>query len=152
MIRPAKPSDRALLSELAQDLPADCHRLADWLEEPAVTTAIAEQDGAAAGFVMAALAKTRWVPSVPASSSPLFVEVLALVVRPEARRTGLGGELLQYALELGLANGARMALAVCAEDNAAIRHLLSRNGFETNAGPAGRYRDGREAVLLTKGC
>jgi ribosomal-protein-alanine N-acetyltransferase len=56
-------------------------------------------------------------------------EILTLVVRPEARRTGLGGRLVgQAALAAARAGAVRLFLEV-AEDNAAARALYDRAGF-----------------------
>ena len=63
-------------------------------------------------------------------------EILTLGVRPEARRRGLGGRLVQSASNRALEQGATRLFLEVAEDNAAARALYAGLGFAV----AGRRR------------
>jgi ribosomal protein S18 acetylase RimI-like enzyme len=52
-----------------------------------------------------------------------------LVVRPEARRGGLGAQLLAYAIERARADGLLRLLLLTDGDNAAAQRLYERAGF-----------------------
>lgn len=63
-------------------------------------------------------------------------EILTLAVRPEARRRGLGGRLVEAAAVRAAAAGAGRLFLEVADDNPAARALYARCGFEA----AGRRR------------
>ena len=77
-------------------------------------------------------------------------EILALAVAPAARRQGCGAALLAAAEARAAALGARVMHLEVAEHNHAARALYGRAGY----GAAGRrrayYRDGGDALLLSK--
>ena len=80
-------------------------------------------------------------------------EILTLAVRPEARRRGLGAELVARGVAGAAARGATRVFLEVAEDNDAARALYARAGF-TEAGRRPRYyarADGsrRDALLLS---
>jgi len=79
-------------------------------------------------------------------------EILTLAVRPEARRRGLGAELVARGAAEAAARGARRLFLEVADDNDAARALYARAGF-AEAGRRPRYyarADGsrRDALLL----
>ncbi|MGZ9113420.1 MAG: ribosomal protein S18-alanine N-acetyltransferase [Brevundimonas sp.] len=79
-------------------------------------------------------------------------EILTLAVRPQARRRGLGAELVARGAAEAAARGATRLFLEVAEDNGAARALYARAGF-TEAGRRPRYyarADGsrRDALLL----
>ena len=63
-------------------------------------------------------------------------EILTLAVRPAARRSGLGGRLVEAAVVRAAALGAERMFLEVAEDNVAARALYARAGFRE----AGRRR------------
>ena len=63
-------------------------------------------------------------------------EILTLAVRPAARRSGLGGRLVEAAVVRAAALGAERMFLEVAEDNVAARALYARAGFHQ----AGRRR------------
>ncbi|RZJ03622.1 MAG: GNAT family N-acetyltransferase [Brevundimonas sp.] len=79
-------------------------------------------------------------------------EILTLAVRPDARRRGLGAELVARGAADAAARGATRLFLEVADDNDAARALYARAGFE-EAGRRPRYYarpDGsrRDALLL----
>jgi ribosomal-protein-alanine N-acetyltransferase len=78
------------------------------------------------------------------------VEVLTLAVVPEARRRGVGARLLDAAMTVAFARGARTAFLEVSVGNSAARALYKRAGFT----PAGRrpryYADGTDALVLRR--
>lgn len=81
-------------------------------------------------------------------------EVLSLAVSPELRGDGLGGFLLDGAIEYASAGGATKLFLEVAEDNDIARRLYSGRGLE----PVGRRpdyytrKDGTTAAALTMSC
>ena len=74
-------------------------------------------------------------------------EILTLAVRPEARRRGVGGRLVQAAAARAAAIGAERLFLEVAEDNAAARGLYARGGFTETGRRRGYYpRPGGAAV------
>ena len=78
------------------------------------------------------------------------VEVLTLAVSPTARRLGIGARLLETAMTVARANGARVAFLEVSVGNTAARALYEKAGFT----PAGRrpryYADGTDALVLRR--
>jgi ribosomal-protein-alanine N-acetyltransferase len=78
------------------------------------------------------------------------VEVLTLAVIPKVRRQGIGKRLIDAALTLAQARGARTAFLEVSVNNHAAQALYERAGFE----PAGRrkryYADGTDALVLRR--
>ena len=64
-------------------------------------------------------------------------EILTLAVRPEARRRGLGADLVRRGADAARARGAMKLHLEVAEDNAAALALYRRSGFVE----AGRRKD-----------
>jgi ribosomal-protein-alanine N-acetyltransferase len=78
------------------------------------------------------------------------VEVLTLAVSPPARRQGIGARLLETAMTVARANGARVAFLEVSVGNTAARALYERAGF-TPAGRRPRYHaDGTDALVLRR--
>lgn len=133
----------------AEDLQAflaDAHtsqRYQAWMDDPAYAVWIAEQDGRALGYALTGPCHLPH-PEVTADCGELW----RLYVRRETQGTGLGGQLLDAALQ-GLAQpGRRLWLGVWSENHRAQKIYAGR-GF-TKVGeyefPVGRTRD-REFIL-----
>ena len=78
-------------------------------------------------------------------------EILTLAVRPAARRSGLGGRLVEAAVVRAAALGAERMFLEVAEDNVAARGLYARAGFREAGRRRGYYArsDGsREDALI----
>jgi len=82
-----------------------------------------DEDGRARGFVLL----------YPTFSSvrlgPIFV-LNDLFVAPEARRSGVGGALLERAREHALAAGAKALVLATAEDNATAQSVYAAHGWK----------------------
>jgi ribosomal-protein-alanine N-acetyltransferase len=75
-------------------------------------------------------------------------EILTLAVAPEARRRGLGAELMAGALAQAAARGAAAMLLEVAADNAAALGLYLGLGFSQVGRRRRYYADGRDALVL----
>lgn len=75
-------------------------------------------------------------------------EILTLAVAPEARRRGLGAELMAGALTQAAVRGAAAMLLEVAADNAAGLALYQGMGFGQVARRRRYYADGRDALVL----
>lgn len=91
--------------------------------EEAVVYLARDEDGRARGFVLL----------YPSFSSvrlgPLFV-LNDLFVSPEARRSGVGGALLERAREHAVASGAKALVLATAEDNATAQSVYEAHGWQ----------------------
>lgn len=122
-VRPAGPEDAERLAEVhatAFEAPWSADDLAGFLAERGAFAMLAEADGAVAGFILCRVLAGQ-------------AEVLTLAVRPEERRRGVGGALLEAAMRLAAPAADAMFLEV-ADDNAGAIALYERSGFT----PVGR--------------
>lgn len=78
------------------------------------------------------------------------LHVLALAVVPDRRRDGIGRTLVEAALRRARCRGARVAHLEVREGNAAARALYAGLGFLAVGRRRRYYRDGEDAVLLTR--
>ncbi len=143
-IRPATLADAPLLAALHApcfpDEPWPTEAMAGFLESPGVFGLIGGTDPAepepARGFILGRIAADE-------------AEVLTLAVLPEARRTGLGGRLLERALAWAVACGVRTWFLEVAEDNPAALALYRGAGFRAVGRRPGYYRrDGCVAAMV----
>jgi ribosomal-protein-alanine N-acetyltransferase len=83
-------------------------------------------------------------------------EVLTLAVRPDCRRTGCATALIEGALALAAALGARRMVLEVGADNAAAQALYARAGFESIGRRPRYYRSAAglpvDALLLAADC
>jgi ribosomal-protein-alanine N-acetyltransferase len=123
-LRPAEAGDAAALAEIhaqAFDAPWPAQALADTLAGPGAAGLLAGVSERALGLVL-----FRAVAGE--------AEILTLAVRPEARRRGLAGRLVEGAALLAAMAGAEIMWLEVAEDNVPALALYRRLGF----GDAGR--------------
>jgi ribosomal-protein-alanine N-acetyltransferase len=78
------------------------------------------------------------------------VEVLTLAVAPEARHQGLARRLLDAAITLAAARGARTAFLEVSVSNQAARALYAGAGFTPAATRRRYYADGSDALVLRR--
>jgi ribosomal-protein-alanine N-acetyltransferase len=147
-IRTATPADEAAVVELAKAFAAyGDYRptVREWFAHPGIVTQIAEEQGEVRGFVMLGFL----VPGdSPAALPPAVVgEVLAIAVREDARRQGLGTLLLGTAIRAAQALAATVGASglelSVAEGNLAAQRLFLGNGFRVMGAAAGRYPAGQ---------
>lgn len=77
-------------------------------------------------------------------------EILTICVVPEARRSGLGGHLLDQAIDEAARQGASTVHLDVSTANAAGQALYSGRGFAETARRKRYYADGSDAILMTK--
>jgi ribosomal protein S18 acetylase RimI-like enzyme len=143
-VRQGRPSDRAFIVSLAEEafgVYGDYGRfLAQWIEWPGVRTRVAEARGVAVGLAVVA---------VVAGPEGARADLLAIAVVASARRSGLGGALLDDAIvqsrrlpEVGL-----IELTV-ADSNEPARRLFEGRGFRYVEEEIGRYPQGQRALHM----
>ncbi|MEE2565437.1 GNAT family N-acetyltransferase [Hyphobacterium marinum] len=77
-------------------------------------------------------------------------EILTICVDPEARRSGLGGGLLDAAISEAARQGALTIHLDVSTENRAGQALYSGRGFAETARRKRYYADGSDAILMTK--
>ena len=77
-------------------------------------------------------------------------EILNLAVAPEARRRGLGGELLQQGINALAVAGAREVFLEVREQNVAAQHLYLRRGFRPVGHRARYYRNPVDDAIVLR--
>ncbi len=130
MIAPADLTAAALLADLharAFPRPWGAEEIAKLLQNPTTFALLAQEEGAARGFVMA------W--AIEADS-----ELLTVAVAPEARGAGLGAALVSAAAAAAAVRGAAQMHLEVAEDNAPARALYAKLGFVGAGRRPGYYK------------
>jgi ribosomal-protein-alanine N-acetyltransferase len=147
-LRTASRPHAALLAALharAYAVPWSARDFAELLAAPGVAALLAvseePRDEAPVGFVLMRHAAGE-------------AEILALCVIPEARGQGVGGRLIDGALEALRAMGARAVFLEVGADNIAAKRLYARAGFVAAGVRRGYYRhpagDSEDAVILRR--
>ncbi|CAM3260978.1 ribosomal-protein-alanine N-acetyltransferase [Paracoccus aminovorans] len=77
-------------------------------------------------------------------------ELLTLAVAPEARRQGLGAQLLRDFAAASRARGAEMAFLEVAADNAGAIALYAGRGWENAGRRRNYYAPGLDAILMRR--
>ena len=137
--------------------------LPSYIEHTSVFTAIAEERGAPAGFLMLALvASTRVMPweheddDLDHGEAPeaLDAEVLAIAVAPEHQSRHCGSRLMEYALTC--ADGWHQTVDVrslqlnVADTNRQARRFFARFGFEEVEPHDGVYPMGQRSIRMAR--
>jgi GNAT superfamily N-acetyltransferase len=134
MIRPAKSSDKEeILSFCANTFSWGDYidQVWDaWLQEGMLL--VAESDGKKIAMAHAALCPGK---------SQIWLE--GVRVHPDYRRSKVATALIERMLKEGRRRGARHACAIVAEDNAASRRMMEKNGFAVAAQWAYYSTDGK---------
>jgi len=139
-IAPAGPGAAATLAAL----------YAATLDDGWTEAAIGRLLASAEGFALTACAQDRALGFALARAHGDDCELLALGVREEARRRGLGARLVAAVCAEARRRGAARVFLEVAEDNAPARALYGRAGFAV-LGRRARYyarADGRAAALV----
>ncbi len=148
VLRPMRPTDRAALTRLGHEVfaPFGSYEgaLAGWLRHTQVATTVATSAGSLVGFAM--------VGPIPRPDGAVDAYLLAIGVRPDARRSGLGRRLLAAAVEDARKRAGHWRTDVLrldvAEDNAAAVALFEEAGF-TDAPTSAVYASGQPARSMT---
>ena len=140
-IRQALPSESNLLSYIDSAQPFSAHwSVADWEAElalPAARVWSAFIDGRAIGFICVRGAVGQY-------------EVTNLAVMMEYTRQGIGGALLDYALDQLREFGASQVTLEVSANNDPARALYQSRGFVMLGKRAKFYPDGNDALILGK--
>ncbi len=76
--------------------------------------------------------------------------IYSLAIAPEARGTGIGKELLEYAERLARKNNIPIITLEVSEKNVAAVNLYKKKGFQIEKTRAGYYADGSPAWIMVK--
>jgi len=142
-IRPATPADVPAMRALEQQASNAAHwsaREYDALfapDAPWRVALVAAEGDEVRGFVIARCGPDEW-------------EIENVVVPPENRRLGIGGELVRRVLQAAQDAGAAAVLLEVRESNAAARQLYERLGFAEAGRRPGYYRVPVEDALLLR--
>lgn len=142
VVRPAKPDDLAALVELETEVFGE-----GWSEGALRNFLTAEADVvllAEVGEPMAVLGYVCFLRLVD------DVELLRLAVTPTARGRGIGRALVERGLDLHRPGGLVACHLEVRRDNATAIDFYQRLGFERVGARRGYYRDGCDAVLMSR--
>lgn len=148
-VRPFQVEDVAWVAPLADNLFADWYigygsQVAEWALDPNVAGWVAESTDGPVGFVIAASI------GLVGGERPHILDVLAIAVRPEARRLGVARTLLSRVLQQARTDsGVREVRLTVAEGNGAARALFAQAGFRIDRDDDGTFPNGERALRLT---
>lgn len=147
VVRPARPAEAAVVAALHETC----------LGEAWQVDSVARLMALPGAFALFAVPADRpvappegFVLCVP---SPPMLDIAAIGVVPHRRRRGLGGLLLDAAVDTARAGGSEALLLEVADDNAAALALYRRHGFVCAGVRRDYYRraDGnRDAIVLRR--
>ena len=148
-IRSAIPEDESFVRELAGEVfsPYGDYRplLPKWFRVPGVLTFISESNACPRARLMLAFFN---------EGGALVGDVLALAVRPEFQRQGIGRTLLQHAFltceQVTERTPVRAVRLSVAASNAPARALFASAGFVELAGDFGTYEGGQKALHMER--
>lgn len=80
----------------------------------------------------------------------LKYRIYSLAIAPEARGTGIGKKLLEYAERLARKNNIKKITLEVSEKNVAAINLYKKKGFQIEKTRAGYYADGSPAWIMVK--
>ncbi len=112
-----------------------------WLHSPELRFFVACGGAAQVGF-------SAMTPGGPSNES--LAVLLAIAVKPEFHRRGIGSRLLRMAVEWSSREGFRAMEAHTSVDNRGARSLFKRMGFIESAFADGYYPRGQRAVHLLR--
>jgi ribosomal-protein-alanine N-acetyltransferase len=139
-IRPAVPADVERLLPIEQRCfsdPWSAGAFEETLRPPHGLGLVAERAGQVRGYLVAR--------SVAGEG-----EILNLAVAPDARRRGLGDDLLEAGITALAATGAREIFLEVREQNHAALKLYGRRGFKPVGMRAGYYRNPVEDAIVLR--
>lgn len=140
-IRRAGPNDNDCLARLYSETFFLHHWTADWfahaLARPTTRCWLAHRQHQAAGFLLVQLAADE-------------AEILSLGVTPMARRQGIAAQLLASAIAGLSSEGATVLFLEVAATNDPAQRLYRENGFTQVSRRQAYYRDGSDAIILSR--
>jgi ribosomal protein S18 acetylase RimI-like enzyme len=149
LLRPFEVEDVAWAAPLADRLFSPLDRgygeaVARWAVDPLVTGWVAEAPARhPVGFLLIGQL------GLLGADRPRVLEVLAIAVGEEARRTGIGRSLLARALSQARGDaGVREVRLTVAADNPAARQMFEQAGFTVDRPDDGTFPGGQTAVRM----
>jgi ribosomal protein S18 acetylase RimI-like enzyme len=146
-IRPAIPSDKAFIAGLSEEVftiygpyrtTVSC-----WFESGMTMTLISVSEGRPVGFVMIGALHGG-------GGGEAYAEVLAIAVKPEFQRRGIGGELLQVAHIKAEEMGELRLFLHTAKENLSAQKLFLESGYRFVEAKKGFYPSGQDALMMVK--
>ena len=139
-IRPTSAADAPQVAALELAIfpdPWSAEGIAEVLRTPSCLGFVAEAGGEVIAYILA-----RWVADQ--------AEILNLAVSPDHRRGGLGGALLDQAMDLLRRRGAREVFLEVRVSNEAARRLYEARGFRVAGMRRAYYRRPTEDALVLR--
>jgi ribosomal protein S18 acetylase RimI-like enzyme len=155
MIRRASSEDYAWIRETSSQVYLDFGDygtiIPAWMAHPGVLTFVEldEESGARRGFILVGFYEP---PDV--KRGDYVADLLAIAVAPEHQRHGIGGRLLEFAVDLATQAGRRVPVPeirlTVAHTNEAAQKLFSRAGFLVLDANHGNYDGGQRAIRMRR--
>jgi len=150
-LRQFKPSDLDHIIYINQTcLPENYSRFffSGLYEEFPETFIVAEEYGKVIGYIMCRI--ESGMPSFRAFRIPKRGHIISIAVLPEYRNQGVGGALIQKALEaMALYRARECYLEVRVSNHPAV-NLYKKLGFKNIKAMRGYYADGEDAYIMSK--
>jgi len=146
-IRPAKPSDKAFIAGLSEEVFTTYGpyrtTVSRWFESGVTMTLISLSEGRPVGFVMIGALHEG-------NEGEAYAEVLAIAVTSEFQRRGIGGELLQVAHKKVEEMGDMRLFLHTATENLSAQKLFLSTGYRFVVTKKGFYPSGQDALMMVK--
>ena len=146
-IRPARSSDEEFIKELSAKVFSAYgpygEIISQWFKSVMPTTLVALMEGERVGFVMTGLLSSDRFAEV-------VCELLAIAVKPEKQRHGIGKMLLKEAEKKAARLGEKKIFLQTAVGNTAAQKLFSNSGYYCEAIKKNFYPSGQDALMMSK--
>ena len=143
----ARPSDSAFIIELSGEV-FEIYGpyggiIARWLESGITTTLIGTCERRRVGFAMFHFSCDEMDPQRDS-------ELIAIAVKPEKQRSGIGQQLIKALEGQAIDRGIRRIFLHTARENTAARKLFIRNGYQACGVKKYFYPSGQDALMMFK--
>ncbi|MBI4510328.1 MAG: GNAT family N-acetyltransferase [Deltaproteobacteria bacterium] len=154
MIRRATSEDATWIRDVSGEVYAEfgdySRIIPSWLAHPGVLTFVEEGEaGQRRGFILIGFYEP---PDMPQAG--YVADLLAIAVAPPFQRQGIGKNLLEYAIDLAVLAGQKVAVSeihlTVAETNHVARRLFTRMGFVVLDEHHGAYDGGQRAIRMRR--
>lgn len=155
MIRRAVPDDHAWIRDTSSQVYADFGDygtiIPAWMAHPGVLTFLEcdDESGERRGFILVGFYEP---PDV--KRGDYVADLLAIAVAPQHQRSGIGGRLLEFAVDLAQQAGRRVPVPelrlTVAHTNLPAQRLFQKNGFVVLDANHGNYDGGQRAIRMRR--
>jgi ribosomal protein S18 acetylase RimI-like enzyme len=115
-----------------------------WVLDPRVMTIIITEDTERLGFAMLQIERR-------AKLKPRKGQLLAIAVKPDRQRQGIGKKLLAHVESLACERGVKEVYLCTAQDNKHAQSFFQKAGYELKGSEEHYYPKGQPALVMSKG-